>query len=78
MSHRSFMSRESLKLIWMHAQDDVTKSCFYCKKCEKCNKLYEIKDECKVKGFLSFNKEVRNRGVMHKGKNRHFKINPRD
>ena len=55
------MSRESLKLIWMRAQDDViSKSCFYCKKCEKCNKLYEIKDECKVKGFLSFNKEVRN------------------
>ena len=28
MSHRRFMSRESLKLIWMRAQDNVIKSCF--------------------------------------------------
>ena len=28
MSHRRFMSRESLKLIWMHAEGDVMKSCF--------------------------------------------------
>ena len=72
---RRFMSRESLKLIWMHAEDDVTKSCFYCRKCEKCIKFYEIMSECKKKGFLSFNIEVNNWEVTYRGKkNKHFKI----
>ena len=34
--------------------------------------------ECKVKGVLSFNKEVKNWEVMRKGKNKHFKLKPRD
>ena len=72
MSLRRFMSRESLKLIWMHAEDDVMKSCFYCKKCEKRDKFYKIMNERKAKGFLSFNKEVKCSEVMYRGKN--FKI----
>ena len=78
MPNRRFMSRESLKLIWIHAEDDLMKSCFYCKKCKKCNKIYEIRDECKAKGFLSFNKEVKNLEVMYRRKNKHIKIKPRD
>ena len=58
MPHKRIMSRESLKLVWIHAEDDVMKSCFYCKKCEKCNKFYTIMNECKAKGFLSFIEEV--------------------
>ena len=54
------------------------KSCFYCRKCANCSKFYEIMIECKVKGVLSFNKEVKNWEVMHKGKNKHFKLKPRD
>ena len=60
MPNRRFMSRESLKLIWAHAEEDVKKSCFYCSKCEKCNKFYEIMGECKAKGLLCFNMEVKN------------------
>ena len=54
------MSGEFLQLIWMYAEDDVMKSCYYCRKCERCYKFYEIMNECKAKGFLSFNKEVKN------------------
>ena len=72
------MLRESVKLVWMHAEDDVMKNCFYCKNCEKCNKFYEIMTECQAKGLLSFNKDVQNWEVMRRGKNKHFKIRPRD
>ena len=34
--------------------------------------------ECKAKSLLSFNKEVKNWVVMSRGKNKHFKIIPRD
>ena len=51
MSKRHVMSRKSLKLIGIHAEEDVMKSCFYCRKCEKCNKFYEIMTECKAKVF---------------------------
>ena len=78
MPNRRFMLRESLQLIWMCADDDKMNSCFYCRKCEKCNKFYEIMNECKVKRFLSFNKEVKNWEVIHRGKNKHFKIKPGD
>ena len=70
MSYRRFMSRESLKLIWIQAEDDVMKSCFYCKKCEKCGKFYKIMNECKTKGFLGFNKKVKCREVMYTGKSK--------
>ena len=56
MPNSRFMLRESLKLIWMHAEDDVMKRVFYCKKCEKCNKFYVIMNECKAKGLLSIYK----------------------
>ena len=78
MSHRCIMLRESLKLIWIHAEDDVMNSCFYCKKCEKCDKFYKIINECKAKGFLSFSKEVKCWEVNYTGRNKHFKIKPRD
>ena len=55
ISHRRFMLRESLKLIWIKAENDVMKSCFYCKKCETCDKFYKIMNECKAKGFVRFN-----------------------
>ena len=76
MSKRHVMSRKSLKLIWIRAEEDVMKSCFYCRKCGKCSKFYEIMTECKAKGFLSFNKEVKNWEFM-RGKNKYFKIKPR-
>ena len=78
MSKQHVTSRESLKLIWIRAEENVMKSCFYCRKCANCSKFYEIMIECKVKGVLSFNKEVKNWEVMHKGKNKHFKLKPRD
>ena len=64
MSKRDVISRESLKLIWIRAEEDVMKSCFYCRKCAKCSKFYEIMTECKAKGLLSFNKEVKNWEVI--------------
>ena len=72
MSNRRFMSIESLKLIWMHAEDDVMKSCFCCKKCEKRKKFYKIRNECETKGFLSFDKEVTSWEVIYREKNKHF------
>ena len=78
MPHRRIMSRESLKLISIRAEDDVVKSCFYCKKCEKFNKFYNIMNECKEKDFLSFNEEVKCWEVVYRGKNKHFKTKPRD
>ena len=78
MPNRRFMLRESLKLIWKDAENDVMKSCFYCKKCEKCKRFYEIRDECETKGFLSFRKEVLSCKVIYRGKNKYFKIKPRD
>ena len=54
------------------------KSCFYCRKCEKCIKFYEIMNEYKAKGLLTFNKELKNWEVIYRGKNKHFKIKPRD
>lgn len=76
MPHQRFMSREFLKWILVPAEDDAMKICFYCKKCEKCYKFYEIMDECKTKGLLSFNNEVKSWEVMYRGngKNKHFKI----
>ena len=62
----------------MHPEDDVMKTRFYCKDYEKCNKPYEILTECKTKVLLSFNKEVKNWEVIHREKNKHFKIKPRD
>ena len=40
MLNPCFILSEFLELIWMHAEDDVMKSCLYCRKCEKCNKFY--------------------------------------
>lgn len=40
MPNQHFMSRESLQLIWLHAEEDVMENCFYCKKCKKCDKFY--------------------------------------
>lgn len=54
------------------------KTRFYCKDCKKCNKYYEILTECMAKVLLSFNKQVKNWEVMHKEKNKHFKIKPKD
>ena len=70
--------KRSLKLIWIRAEEDVIKSCFYCRECARCSKFYETMTECKAKGLLSFNKEVTNWEVMSRGKNKHFKIKPRD
>ena len=58
----------------MCAEEDVVNCCFYCRKCAKCSKFYESMTECKAKGLLSFNKEVKNLKVMRRGKNKHFKI----
>ena len=49
MSKRDVISRDSLKLIWIRAEEDVMKSCFYCRKCAKCSKFYEIMTERKAK-----------------------------
>lgn len=54
------------------------KSYFYCRKCAKCSKFYDIMTECKTKGLLSFHNEVKNWEVMRREKNKHFKIKPRD
>ena len=78
MSRRHVMSRESLKSIWTRAEEDGMKSCFFCRKCAKCSKFYDIITECKAKGLLSFNKDVKNSKVMRRGRNKHFKIKPRD
>ena len=78
MSHRRIMSRESLKLIWMRAEEDVMKSCFYCKKCEKCDKFFKIKNEYDAKGFRSFNKDINCLKVMYGGRNKQFKVKPRN
>ena len=78
MPKRRFMSRDNLKLIWMQATDDVMKPCFYCNNCEKCNTLYETKNECKAKSLLSFNKEIENWKIMQRERNKHFKTKPRE
>ena len=72
MSNKCLMSIESLKLTWMPDEDDVMKSCFYCKRCEKRKKFYKIRNECETKGFLSFNKEVTSWEVIYREKNKHF------
>ena len=41
-------------------------------------KFYKIMNKYKAKGFRSFNKEVKCWEVMYRGKNKHFKIKPRD
>ena len=72
------MSRESLKLIWMNAENEMWMGgCRYCKKCKLCNKYFEIMNECKTKGLLTFHKEVKAYEVMYRGKNKHFKVKPR-
>ena len=78
MSKRHAVSRESSKLIWMCAEEDVVNCCFYCRKCAKCSKFYESMTECMAKGLLSFIKEVMNLKVVRRGKNKHFKIKPKD
>ena len=69
-----------MKLIWSQAESKVmqVQGCFYCGKCENCNKFIEIENECKAKGLLSFNADVKNWEVVYRGKNKHFKIIPRD
>ena len=68
-NHRRFMSRESLKLIWMNAETEMRMSgCHYSKKCKLCDKYFEIMNECKAKGLLTFNKEVETWEVMYRGK----------
>ena len=48
MSKQHVMSRESLKLIRIRTEVDVMKSCFYCRKCAKCSKFYEIMTKSKI------------------------------
>ena len=75
---RQFKSKESVKLIWSQAESKVVQGCFYCGNSENCNKFIEIENECKAKGLLSFNADVKNWEVVYRGKNKHFKIIPRD
>ena len=75
---RQFKFKESVKLTWMQAESKVMQGCFHCGKCGNCNKSLEIEKECKSKGLLSFNADVKNWEVVFRGKNEHFKIIPRD
>ena len=75
---RQFKSKESVKLIWMQAKSKVMQGCFYCGKCESCNKFLEIENECKAKVLLNFNKDMKNWEVAYRGKNKHFKITPQE
>ena len=52
--------------------------CFYWRKCEDCRKLFELENECKIKGLLTFNKVVMNWEVAFRGQNKHFKIMQRN
>ena len=77
-NHRSFMSSEPLKLIWMNAETEMWMSGFhYCKKCKLYDKYFEIMNECKPKRLLTFNKEVETWEVMYRGKNNYLKVKPR-
>ena len=61
----------------MQAGSKVMQGYFFCRECENCDNFFEIEDECKVKGLLTFNKEVMNWEVFYRGKSKHFKIIPR-
>ena len=54
-----------MKLIWSQAESKVmqVQGCFYCGKCENCNKFIETENECKAKGLLSFNADIKNSEV---------------
>ena len=65
MSKQYVMSRESLKVASIVGS-------------VQGNTFYEIMAECEAKGLLSVNKEVKNWEVMRRGKNKHFKIIPRE
>ena len=52
--------------------------CHYGKKCKLCDKYLKIMNECKAKELLTFNKEVETWELMYRGKNKHFKVKPRD
>ena len=54
---RQFKSREAVKLILKQAKRKMVQGCFYCRKCEDCNKFFEIENERKVKGLLTFSKD---------------------
>ena len=75
---RHFKSREPVKLILIQAESKVMQGCFYWRKCEDCKKLFEIENECKIKGLLTFNKVVMNWKVAFRGQNKHFKIMQRN
>ena len=75
---RQFNSKESVKQIWMHSESKVMQGSFYCGKFGDCNKFIEIKNECKAKGLLTLRADVKNWEVVCRGKNKHFKIIPRD
>ena len=77
-NHQQFKSNDSVKLIWMQGESKVMQVCFYCGKSENCNRYLETKNQCKAKGFLSFNKGIKNWEIAYRGKNKHFKIIPRD
>ena len=57
---QQFESREAVKLILKQAESKMMQGCFYCRKCEDCNKFSEIENERKVKCLLTFNKDVMN------------------
>ena len=69
---RQLKLKDSVKLIWIQAESKVMQGCFYCGKCENCNKFLEIENECKTKDLLSFNRNIKNWEVVNRGKNKNF------
>ena len=58
-NHRQYKSKDSVKLIWMEAESKLMNGCFYYEKCKNCNKFLEFENECKGKGLLSFNRDIK-------------------
>ena len=58
MMENVFVRRDFLKNKVLKAENDVRSVCYYCKSCESVKKFYAIRNELKMKGLNSFNKNV--------------------
>ena len=74
-----FADRQHTEFLLKKIEKKIIKTCFYCKNCENCTKLFEYNKVFKQQGFWSFNRHLKCWNVFDPDwfiKNRIFKLLP--
>ena len=54
-----FADRQHTELILRKIEKKIETRCFYCKKCENCNRIFQYKEVFKQQVFWTFNSEIK-------------------